>query len=177
VPRAVAKRHTTAACAFDAPAAARAGSVRDGRVQFNSASSADRVAGRFSRAVATLPRVDLLVTYQGAGGDAISSAVESGARGIVVASAGAGSLTPGQAVAARRLADAGIPLVVASRTGGPVPRESLPAGLDAIAAGDLSPVKARLLLMLGLAAHLSPRELRQLFERPAVQPGPARSKR
>ena len=39
--------------------------------------------------VTTLPRVDVLMTYQGAPGDLIKAAVDAGAKGIVIATAGA----------------------------------------------------------------------------------------
>ena len=54
---------------------------------------------------------------QGANGDLIEAAVANGAGGIVVAAAGAGALTPSQSEAARRVARAGVPVVIASRTG------------------------------------------------------------
>src|SRR5688500_12715346 len=41
-------------------------------------------------AIKDLPRVDVLLTYQGAPGDLIKAAVDSGARGVVLATAGAG---------------------------------------------------------------------------------------
>ena len=61
--------------------------------------------------------MDVLLTYQGATGDLVQAAVDAGARGLVLASAGAGSLTPSQAGAAGRVADRGIAIVVATRTG------------------------------------------------------------
>ena len=38
-----------------------------------------------------LPRVDIVMTYQGAPGDVIKSLVDRGAKGIVIAAAGAGA--------------------------------------------------------------------------------------
>src|SRR6185295_3397611 len=42
-------------------------------------------------AVTTLPRVDVILTYQGATADLIKAAVDAGAKGIVLAGAGAGA--------------------------------------------------------------------------------------
>jgi L-asparaginase len=42
-------------------------------------------------AIKELPRVDVIVTYQGASGDLIKAAVDAGAKGIVLATAGAGA--------------------------------------------------------------------------------------
>ena len=80
--------------------------------------------------------------------------------GLIVA----GSLTPAQAEAVRRLAREGVPIVIATRTGaGPV--ESFdPLDRAILAVGNLSPVKARLTLVLGLAHRLDVRALRHLFE-------------
>ena len=41
--------------------------------------------------ITALPRVDVILTYQGAPGDLIKAAVDNGAKGIVIAGAGAGA--------------------------------------------------------------------------------------
>jgi L-asparaginase len=133
--------------------------VRQGRVRFGRA-AAPRPSMRF--APGPLPRVDLLLTYQQAAGDLIDAAVQRGARGLVIASAGAGAMTAAQIDAAGIASRAGIPVVVASR----VPRARLlptdvPLGM--IAAGALSPVKARILLMLALARGDTRPALAELF--------------
>src|SRR5690606_30373010 len=43
--------------------------------------------------ITELPRVDVILTYQGASGDVIQSAVDAGAKGIVIATAGAGAMS------------------------------------------------------------------------------------
>jgi L-asparaginase len=123
------------------------GRVQQGRVRFGR-DPARPSSPRF--APGPLPRVDVLLTYQQAAGDLIDAAVRGGAKGLVIASAGAGAMTPAQLDAAATALRSGVPVVVASR----VPRARLlpgdvPAGM--IAAGSLSPVKARILLMLALA--------------------------
>ena len=116
---------------------------------------------------APLPRVDVLLVYQGAAGDLLDAAVANGARGVVLAGAGAGALTPSQLEAARRVAHAGVPVVVASRTGaGDVPSRAL-SDLPLISAGDLAPVKARVLLTLALARGMDARQIVALFATPA----------
>lgn len=135
------------------------GRVRQGRVRFGRA-AAPRPSMRF--APGPLPRVDLLLTYQQAPGDLIDAAVQRGARGLVIASAGAGAMTAAQVDAAAAALRSGIAVVVASR----VPRARLlpadvPAGM--IAAGALSPVKARILLMLALARGDTRAGLAELF--------------
>ena len=125
-------------------------------------------------AIDRLPRVDVVLSYQDAPGDLITRAVEAGAAGIVVAGAGAGSVSREQREAIASVSDAGTPVVVTSRTGGgrvPARRQS---GQDAaagqapitpprIGGEDLSPIKARILLMLALTVTADPQEMQRMF--------------
>ena len=73
-----------------------------------------------------LPRVDIVVSYQGADGVLVDAAVAAGARGIVSAGTGAGYPTPGEVEALERAAAAGVVVCQASRVGaGRVPRGPL----------------------------------------------------
>ncbi len=100
----------------------------------------------------TLPRVDVVVSYQGADGVAIDALVDAGARGIVSAGTGAGYPTPGEVEALERAAAAGVIVVQASRVGaGRVPAVPALLGRGWVAADDLAPPKARILLRLALA--------------------------
>ena len=109
--REVRKQHATDLGAFDAPEPERAGTVKRGRVQLARAASPPLAPGVLPISGEThLPRVDVLLAYQGANGDLIEAAVANGAGGIVVAAAGAGALTPSQSEAARRVARAGVPV-------------------------------------------------------------------
>ena len=65
-----------------------------------------------------LPRVDVLLTYQDAPGDFIAAAIRNGARGVVMASAGAGALAEGEVRAVQQALAKGIPVVLASRVEG-----------------------------------------------------------
>ncbi len=113
-------------------------------------------------ALTQLPRVDVLLTYQQAPGDLVDAATRAGARGLVIAAAGAGAVTAAQADALDAARRAGIPVVVASRvahgvlTAADVPKGTIPAGT-------LSAVKARILLMLALARGDGPAELATVF--------------
>jgi L-asparaginase len=113
-----------------------------------------------------LPRVDIVVSYQGADGALVDAAVAAGARGIVSAGTGAGYPTPGEVAALERATAAGVQVVQATRVGGgrvpPVPKL---AERGWVAAGDLNPWKARILLRLALArGDGDPRELQPLFD-------------
>jgi len=100
-----------------------------------------------------LPRVDIVVSYQGADGVQVDAAVTAGARGIVSAGTGAGYPTPGEVEALERAAAAGVVVCQASRVGaGRVPRVPSLVSRGWLAAGDLQPWKARILLRLAIAA-------------------------
>jgi L-asparaginase len=113
-----------------------------------------------------LPRVDIVVSYQGADGALIEAAVAAGARGIVSAGTGAGYPAPGEEAALDRAAAAGVLVVQATRVGGgrvpPVPKLGERGW---VAAGDLNPWKARILLRLALArGDRDPAVLQGLFD-------------
>ncbi len=89
--------------------------------------------------VTSLPRVDILMVYQGATGDLIKAAVDSGAKGIVIATAGAGATAPGQSEGFQYAASKGVFLVNATRTGSgriAASRGAVPAGTAPPEAGD-----------------------------------------
>jgi L-asparaginase len=112
-----------------------------------------------------LPRVDIMMFYQGASSDLMRSAVDAGAKGIVIAVAGAdltgGSLAPGVAYAERQ----GVVVVAATRTGsGRIAALSSNRVRDGLIGGeDLTPLKARILLMLALTKTHSPNDIQRMF--------------
>jgi L-asparaginase len=122
----------------------------------------------------SLPRVDVILTYQGAPGDLIKAAVDQGAKGIVLATAGAGATSGTQQEGIRYALEKGAFVVTTARAGSgriaarprvtgaaataaPNPRER------AIAGEDLAPVKARILLMLALAQTQNAAEIQRMF--------------
>jgi L-asparaginase len=115
--------------------------------------------------VSTLPRVDIVMFYQGASSDLLQSSVEAGAKGIVIAMAGAdltgGSLESGIAFAERQ----GVVVVAATRTGsGRIAALSGNRLRDGMIGGeDLTPLKARILLMLALTKTHSASDIQRMF--------------
>jgi L-asparaginase len=118
-----------------------------------------------------LPRVDVLLTYQAAPGDLVRAAVDAGARGVVLATA-AGALSGTQSEAVRYALDRKVIVVRATRTGsGRIPAAQAPNegfGSNGIppgtlAAEDLAPIKARILLMLALTKTSDPTEIQRMF--------------
>lgn len=131
-------------------------------------------------ALETLPRVDVFMTYQGAPGDVIKAAVDHGAAGIVLATAGAGATSGTQGEGIQYATAHGIVVVTSTRTGsgriaarrGPMPERFGNRELSEqerrsfalrIAAEDLAPVKARILLMLALTKTQNPAEIQRMF--------------
>lgn len=127
------------------------------------------------RALTALPRVDVFMVYQGASGDIIKAAVDAGAKGLVVAAAGAGATSGTQNDGLDYAASKGVFIVTGTRTGagriippqGPGPATPTPEQLRrrafTIAADDHMPVKARILLMLALTRTSNRDEIQRIF--------------
>jgi L-asparaginase len=128
--------------------------------------------------ITALPRVDVLLTYQGAPGDLLRAAVDAGARGLVLATA-AGATSGTQSDGLRYASDRKVIVVRATRTGsgrimggqnaaqsstnGATPEASTRTVFQSIAGEDLAPIKARILLMLALTRTSEPREIQRMF--------------
>ena len=119
-----------------------------------------------------LPRVDIVMAYQGASGDLVRAAVDRGADGIVIAAAGAGATSAGQRDGIVYAYEHGVPVVFTTRTGSgriaprsPTPEESAPDTPTPlrVSGEDLAPVKARVLLMLGLTVTDEVDEIQRMF--------------
>lgn len=127
--------------------------------------------------VAALPRVDVIMVYQGADGDLIKAAVDHGAKGIVIAGAGAGATSGTQQEGIVYALKKGAFVVTTTRTGSgriAAPQGTGRGGGSAttltsdeqrhrIAGEDLQPLKARVLLMLALARTTDPLEIQRIF--------------
>jgi L-asparaginase len=124
--------------------------------------------------VAKLPRVDVIMTYQGADGDLIKAAVDAGAKGIVLATAGAGATSGTQQDGVNYATGKGVIVVTTTRTGsgriasfqgrggrGGTPPDD--ARRRQLAGEDLAPVKARVLLMVALTKTSDPADIQRMF--------------
>jgi L-asparaginase len=123
-------------------------------------------------AVTRLPRVDVLLVYQGADGDLIRAAADNGAKGIVIAGAGAGATSGTQQAGVEYALKKGAFVVTTTRTGsgriagrGGRGRGGEPSEEQRrrIAGEDLLPVKARVLLMLALTRTTDPAQIQRMF--------------
>jgi L-asparaginase len=125
--------------------------------------------------VQELPRVDIVMVYQGATGDVIKALVDQGARGIVIASAGAGATSGTQGEGIRYALQKGVFVVTTTRAGSgriagqvrpPAPSgrtAQQPSGDLRIEGEDLAPLKARILLMVALTKTSDPTEIQRIF--------------
>jgi L-asparaginase len=132
----------------------------DGRVVvIHRPARATSLRGSFAQVdLRSMPRVDVLVSYQGADGTLVDAAVAAGARGLVSAGTGAGYPTPGEVDALERATAAGVLVCQASRVGsGRVPIVPALVAHGWVAADDLQPWKARILLRLALASGATDR--------------------
>jgi L-asparaginase len=114
--------------------------------------------------VKALPRVDVILTYQGAPGDLIKAAVDAGAKGIVVAGAGAAALSGTQREGIDYAIGKNVFVVSVTRTGsGSIAGGRGNPTTRRISGDDLQPVKARILLMLALTRTDKPEEVQRMF--------------
>jgi L-asparaginase len=108
-----------------------------------------------------LAKVDIVSAYVEASPETISGPVAGGAKGIVTAGEGPGGLSSAQTTARRAAIDQGVLFATTTRTGGEGTYDSGAAGN--IGAGDLMPVKARLLLQMGLTFSSDQEQIRSWF--------------
>jgi len=171
--REVAKTNTTQLGTFHSGQRGLAGLVNAGRPHFyappvrrHTAASEFAPLTAASVGERTLPRVDLIFAHAGMDRALIDAAVAAGARGLVIAGVGDGNLGALALAACAAAAKKGVAIVRASRTGGGVVERNIEIDDDRlgfIAADELNPQKARVLLMLGLTRTRDPRALQDMF--------------
>ena len=166
--REVSKTNTTQVGTFRATDRGLAGLVHAGRLHLYAPPvRRHTTSSEFSVDAATvLPRVDIVYAYAGMGRELIDAAVRAGAKGLVIAGVGDGNLNAAALSATAAAARAGVAIVRSSRTGGGVVERNLEVNDDElgfIAADELNPQKARVLLMLGLTRTADPVALQAMF--------------
>ena len=140
------------------------GFVDEDQVTFYRA-PARKVAGFDVSRLQALPRVDIIYTYAGADGALIEAAVNQKAEGIVIAGFPTGSGTPAMDEAVKRVAAKGIPVVMTNRGGmGRVTDTRASENRPLIWGDNLTPPKARILLMLALTATKDRAEIQRIFQ-------------
>jgi L-asparaginase len=120
-----------------------------------------------------LPPVEIVAMYGGADARLLRAAVANGARGVVVQALGWGNVNVPFYEAIGEAIKKGVAVAITSRVpnGRVLPVYGFQGGgkttkdLGAIFADDLSPEKARILLMLALQTTNDPKELQRMFDR------------
>jgi len=158
------KTSTQSTGAFRSPDFGPLGYMVDGRpqiyrlpVQNPTTGPAFNVTG-----ISALPRVDIVATYPGMDAAAIDAFVQAGTEGLIVTGMGNGEYPAAIVPALANASGRGIPVVVASRTGSGI---TTLHDSRFIAAGTLSPQKARILLMLALTETHDRDQIAEIFTR------------
>lgn len=112
-----------------------------------------------------LPEVAMLTDYPGFDGALMDGVLALKPAGVVVAGFAGGRLSAGARTAVGRAVSAGVPVVVASHVPGGRIVGNPVANLSAVLARDLSPNKARVLLMLALTRTRERQALQSAFDR------------
>ncbi|QGZ61624.1 asparaginase [Paraburkholderia acidisoli] len=166
--RDVAKFSTYAVDAFQSPEIGALGWVQDGRVEFQRKALRPHTVDTPFAAAQVWPQVDIVVSYAGVSRVAVDALVAAGVRGLVIAGTGNGSIHGAVQTALAEAAAQGVAVVRASRVGSGHVMHNGAAKDDAlgfVSAGTLSPYKARVLLLLALAAGTSGKEaLQRVFD-------------
>lgn len=114
--------------------------------------------------VGSLPRVDIVSCYAGGDGAAIEAFIAAGAKGLVSAGFAPGLLSPAQDAAFDSAIGQGIAVVQSTRAGsGRVPGRVKLFERGFVSGDNLTPQKARILLMVALTATSDAGELRRIF--------------
>ena len=164
------KMNTTALDTFKSPNHARAGVMNVGRLHvFSHLTQHHNLQSEFSvdgKSLGDLPRVDVIYSYANFGPDVVDYLVKQGTKGIVLAGVGDGNSTDAVIAALADAAKKGIAVVRSSRVGSGLVVRNVEIDDDKngfIAAMDLNPQKARILLMLGLTKTHDPKALQKYF--------------
>jgi L-asparaginase len=168
--REVTKTNTFRVETFQSPDVGMLGYVHEDQVTFYRTSTRKHTsASEFDvDTLSTLPKVEILYSYIEPDTQGLQDLIRRGARGVVFAGTGAGSLPESYRSAIRQVRSEAREqppvLVIASRVGSGrvIPRDDYNA-VGMIPADNLNPQKARVLLMLGLAHTTDHAALTRMF--------------
>lgn len=165
--RGVVKTHSLNVDAFSSPDFGDMGYIVDGKAFFyNNVTKEHTKKSPFDVSKLTaLPKVDILYTYSNDGSAAAAKAfVAEGAKGLVIAGSGAGSIHENQKAILQELLKQGVNVAVSSRVvAGRVAVGDADKNLGFISAEDLNPQKARILLALALTKTSDPKAIQEYF--------------
>ena len=164
------KTNSTQLDTFKSPNRGRAGVMNTGKAYFFSQNTTRHTTKSElsvdGKTVKDLPWVEVVYSYANFGRDTIDFLVSKGVKGIVLAGVGDGNSTDAAIAGLADAAQKGVAVVRSSRTGSGLVVRNVEVDDDKlgfIAAMELSPQKARILLMLGLLKTKDPKALQSLF--------------
>ena len=168
--REIQKTNTTDLQTFISPNRGQLGEAYYGKAwYFNKPINRHTVASEFSLdGLAALPRVDIVYAHANADGKMVEAAVAAGAKGIVLAGVGDGNTTAPMVDALAAAAAKGVVVVRSTRVGSGIVRRNIEVNDDKlgfVAALELNPQKARVLLRLALTRASDPRMIQDYFDR------------
>lgn len=164
--RSVEKTHTTNMEAFGAPNGGPIGVVFDGKVRYYTENLMKPPHKFDIREFGNLPRVDIVYGYVGAEPQIVDFSVKNGALGIVYAGVGNGNFSQSAQNSLSFAVENGLIVIRSTRIGAgrvTLDNEVDDEALGFVVADDLSPQKARILLMLALTQTTDRGEIQQMF--------------
>ncbi|WJX02416.1 type II asparaginase [Priestia aryabhattai] len=164
--RYITKTNTTATDTFKSPEQGYVGEVAGGKVLFyNELTRKHTTKSIFNVSkLDKLPQVDILYTYQNDNRYLYDAAVKAGAKGIVVAGSGNGSMSDAALSGAKDAVKKGVIITRSSRAGnGTVTHEASDDKDKFVTSDSLNPQKARILLMLALTKTKDPKKIQEYF--------------
>jgi L-asparaginase len=167
--REIVKQNATSLNTFGSPNRGRAGLVNTGVSYFFSKPAPKHNADtefEIAEDTTELPKVDIIYAYANVGRDLIDCAVAGGAKGLVLAGVGDGNATDPAITALKEAAAKGVVVVRSTRTGSGIVARNMELNDDEmgfVAAMELNPAKARVLLMLGLTKTSDKAAIQKMF--------------
>ena len=167
--RYIQKTNTTDVQTFVSPNRGAIGEACYGKMRYYSYSTQrHNTKSEFSlEGLTALPRMDIVYADENADGVLVDAAVAAGATGIVLAGVGDGNATKTMIDALAAAAKKGVVVVRSTRVGSGIVRRNIELNDDAlgfVAAMDLNPQKARVLLRLALTKTADIKKIQQYFE-------------
>lgn len=166
--RYITKTHTTAVDTFKSVEQGYLGGFAGENLYFSSVLNkkhTTQTAFDISK-IEKLPQVDILYSHQNEGKYLYDAAVEAGAKGIVVAGSGNGSMSKTAMEGAKEAVKDGAAVVRSTRVGSGIVTHKASDDTDGLVSADsLNPQKARILLMLTLTKTSDPKKIQQYFDK------------
>ncbi|MBV6273281.1 asparaginase [Alcaligenaceae bacterium CGII-47] len=159
------KSHTTRVDAFNAIGPGALGWISQGVPHIVQGLTHATLPAFTLKGMSKAPRVDIIYDHQGAGAHLYEASIAAGARGIVIAGTGNGSLSPGAHKGGALARRKGLMCVRSSRVPyGEVGARDTDARTGLICSHGLNPQQSRILLMLALANDLDQAAIQARFK-------------